>query len=204
MDTAFEFEEKDMNRMTSSDFTSKYQQGYKDEEINNAAYLHSFFQKATDEAANVADLGMQYTLVAKHLKNQKVDYDGEARFDGMEDRDLYKQCVKETEVPPCDTQSKYRTIDGSCNNWKKPHYGKSSTPMSRIWTPEYDDENSKPRTKSSSGAELPSSRKVSRAVAGDEVEESQYLTALGVTFGQFIDHDLAHTPVMCKYYQTKA
>ena len=71
--------------------------------------------------------------------------------------------------------------------------------MSRIWAPSYDDDNSKPRTNASSGNPLPSSRKVSLAVAGDEVEESQYLTALGVSFGQFIDHDLAHTPVMCKH-----
>ena len=199
MDNAFKFEERDMKNLNQPSFTSKYQQSYKDEDINNAAYLHSLFQKATDEAANVADLGMQYSLVAKHLKNQDVDFDSEARFDGMEDRDLYKQCVKETEVPPCDTQSKYRTIDGSCNNWKKPHYGKTSTPMSRIWAPSYDDDNSKPRTNASSGNPLPSSRKVSLAVAGDDVEESQYLTALGVSFGQFIDHDLAHTPMMCKY-----
>ena len=103
MDTAFTFEGRDYNNLYQPSFTSKYQQSYKDEDVNNAAYLHSLFQKATDEAANVADLGMQYSLVAKHLKNQNLDFDDEARFEGMEDRDLYKQCVKETKVPRCDT-----------------------------------------------------------------------------------------------------
>ena len=37
----------------------------------------------------------------------------------------------------CNPRSKYRNVDGSCNNEIKPKYGKSNTPLQRLLAPAY-------------------------------------------------------------------
>ena len=37
----------------------------------------------------------------------------------------------------CNPLSKYRNIDGSCNNEIRTEYGKSNTPLQRLLTPSY-------------------------------------------------------------------
>jgi hypothetical protein len=39
----------------------------------------------------------------------------------------------------CDSISKYRTIDGSCNNLVNPYYGKANTPLTRLLPAVYED-----------------------------------------------------------------
>jgi len=41
----------------------------------------------------------------------------------------------------CDPNSKYRTVDGSCNNLKNPSWGASMTPFYRYINPEFSDGN---------------------------------------------------------------
>ena len=148
----------------------------------------------------MSNIGLQYTFVSSYLKANGEDFDNAAHFDGLDTKQLYKECLKEHRVDSCDTQSKFRTIDGSCNNMRNPTYGRKDTVFQRIWAPAYDDGTSKPRTNSSSGKLLPSARKVSREVGGVKENPSDYITALGVTFGQFIDHDIAFTPLMGDYF----
>ena len=42
-----------------------------------------------------------------------------------------------TPAPECDVSNVYRTIDGSCNNLKKPNYGRAATPYQRLKDAEY-------------------------------------------------------------------
>ena len=44
-----------------------------------------------------------------------------------------------TESNHCDKYAKYRTFDGSCNNFKKPLWGKSFRPLARFLPPDYAD-----------------------------------------------------------------
>ena len=41
--------------------------------------------------------------------------------------------------PTCDPTSRYRTIDGSCNNLRNPLWGRSETPFERELPPVYSD-----------------------------------------------------------------
>ena len=73
------------------------------------------------------------------------------------------------------------------------------TPYQRILPSEYDDVfGLVPKYKGRSGTKLPSSRKVSRDIRGDENKPDQMLTALMWAFGQFLDHDLDHTSIFSK------
>lgn len=52
-----------------------------------------------------------------------------------------------------------------------------------------------PRRTASNGQELPSSRLVSTRVAQDSDSPSSNYTLLVMQWGQFLDHDLTHTPI---------
>ena len=58
----------------------------------------------------------------------------------------------------------------------------------------YDDGVFLPRLSSVSRTSLPSARQVSNAIVSTEEKPSKEFTALIMTFGQFIDHDLTHIP----------
>lgn len=99
--------------------------------------------------------------------------------------------------PTCNPNSKYRTIDGSCNNLREPNYGKSFTPLQRILGNAYADGLTLPRV-NSRGQRLPSTRLVSTTARFNTVNEDPNFTALLVAFGQFLDHDLDHVPLSSK------
>ena len=70
------------------------------------------------------------------------------------------------------------------------------TPYQRILPSEYDDEYGLvPKSKGKSGTKLPSSRKVSRDIRGDQNKPDPICTALMWAFGQFLDHDLDLTAI---------
>ncbi|XP_005099074.2 chorion peroxidase [Aplysia californica] len=87
---------------------------------------------------------------------------------------------------------KYRTIDGTCNNWR--NQGAARTQARRLLPPAYDDVNQKPRQTAVSGKPLPSARAVSIA-AHPPTPKELGLTNMIMQWGQFIDHDVTAFPV---------
>lgn len=92
----------------------------------------------------------------------------------------------------CDNSSKYRQIDGSCNNLGSAMLGRSSTPFKRLLRTAYDDGMNDPRKTALDGTPLPNARLVS-IVVHDPLDAPAQITNLGVMFGQFIDHDIAQS-----------
>ncbi|XP_071625801.1 probable oxidoreductase PXDNL isoform X2 [Temnothorax longispinosus] len=89
------------------------------------------------------------------------------------------------------TDVRYRTHTGRCNNPLHPTWGAALEAYVRFLPPEYEDGVSLPRMR------LPSAREVSSKVhAGGLDLRHPYLMALTALFGQFLAHDLAHTPRM--------
>ena len=87
----------------------------------------------------------------------------------------------------------YRTVDGSCNNRRQPLFGLSGTPMQRILEATYDEENL-PRL-AKSGSQLPSAREVSQeAFKVGSASDANDISVYFMQMGQFIDHDLTHSP----------
>ena len=98
--------------------------------------------------------------------------------------------------------SKYRTIDGSCNNLAHPYWGKSYVCHIRLLPPDYADGVSAPRM-SYQGKTLPNARLLSNLVTSDKPFESFY-THMKMAFGQFVNHDITHTPVHGSYALTSS
>lgn len=98
------------------------------------------------------------------------------------------------EQPKCDFSSKYRTIDGSCNNKKNPKWGEANTPFVRLIDADYGDELNEPRLDSEKKP-LPSARTVSQKLTGLKNKQSNHFTLMVMQWGQFLDHDITLTPV---------
>ncbi|KAA0192579.1 Heme binding peroxidase-1 [Hyalella azteca] len=109
---------------------------------------------------------------------------------------LGDQCPVEVDFP-CQPR-KYRAFNGYCNNVQNPKWGNANTRYLRFLPADYGDGVSVPR-QSAQGEFLPSSRIVSLTVHGDHSNAHKYMTALAATLGEFVFHDLFHTPQMAGY-----
>jgi peroxidase len=114
----------------------------------------------------------RFSLTNKEARDGLKDYT-------IEDTDLRRYCIEE---PVCQN-SKYRTIDGSCNNLGNPLWGKSNTAFERIVSPAYADGINKPRI-SYSGRQLPSARVISVAAAMDKNITDKKFTLFVMQWGQ--------------------
>ncbi|KAG1666074.1 Chorion peroxidase [Nymphon striatum] len=107
---------------------------------------------------------------------------------------LNGNCVKRIS---CDaTSQKYRTINGTCNNLKRPIEGSSNTAQGRLLDPFYDDGITAPRRHSKLGGLLHSPRHISNIVMTDEQHLTTSKTSLLTYFGQIISHDYSITPMI--------
>ncbi|XP_022798435.1 peroxidasin homolog [Stylophora pistillata] len=114
-------------------------------------------------------------------------------------REKVLQCLKHRPLGSveCPDKSKeearFRTIDGTCNNVRRPLFGAAHTPFRRVQPADYEDKVSSPRV-AESGDKLPNARNVSRFVharnANRKNPDSPTLTHLAMNWGQFMDHDV--------------
>jgi peroxidase len=93
--------------------------------------------------------------------------------------------------------SKYRTIDGTCNNLQHPMWGASLTGFRRILKPIYENGFSTPvgwnKETKYYGYSKPSSRLVSTTlIATSKITSDKEITHMVMQWGQFLDHDLDH------------
>lgn len=109
---------------------------------------------------------------------------------------LGNKCPLEVDFP-CQPR-KYRAFSGYCNNVQNPHWGNANTRYLRFLPAEYTDGISSPRGGGIGGtaSKLPSPREVSLTVHRDEDLPHPHLMAITAVWGEFIAHDMAHTPQM--------
>nr|AAT27427.1 chorion peroxidase [Aedes aegypti] len=103
-------------------------------------------------------------------------------------RAIRKRCLPPV---PCSPHSRYRTIDGSCNNPlpDRTSWGMEGYPFDRVLEPAYEDGVWAPRIHSVTGNLLPSARVISVALFPDEYRPDPRLNILFMQMGQFISHD---------------
>ncbi|XP_076385365.1 peroxidasin [Megachile rotundata] len=93
--------------------------------------------------------------------------------------------------------TKYRSIDGSCNNLRHPTWGSSYTGFRRVLQPIYENGFSSPvgweKGRSYYGYPKPAARLISTTlVATHNVTSDERITHMVMQWGQFLDHDLDH------------
>jgi hypothetical protein len=136
------------------------------------------------------------------LKDSKQTLVGNKGLLNFLPKDLGKwdvQACPFTNPPTCNTTGKYRTVEGECNNLKKPFYGKSFTPLARVLDSAFEDGIQEIRSKAKNGSQLRSTRFISTTIRIPETQKlSRDFTALYVAFAQFVDHDTDHVPISGK------
>uniref|UniRef100_T1IUB6 Chorion peroxidase n=1 Tax=Strigamia maritima TaxID=126957 RepID=T1IUB6_STRMM len=91
------------------------------------------------------------------------------------------------------TPSKYRNIDGTCNNLIRPQWGSTNTCLLRLLPPNYGNGFNSPRL-SITNKPLPNPRLVSTSLRQEDPPSDPNINHLFMAFGQFVAHDLASVP----------
>ena len=182
--------------------------------------VHADFMSPVPEASKYINQGAGMLEASKALRSycEKTDEDTEfpgklqgfanpnpkAMNDfllvGFSSTKLENQCEEYDKIK-CNPGYKYRDEDGSCNNLRRPIYGRGFTPFQRLFEAEYGDTVSTPKIRGrETSNDLPSARHVSNSITNTETEHTKYFTSLFTVMGQFIDHDLTFTPNMRKFF----
>lgn len=104
---------------------------------------------------------------------------------------------------PCQPR-KFRAFNGYCNNVQNPKWGNSNTRYLRFLPPAYGSDGVSVPRQDSTGRFLPAARVISVTVHSDRSTDSGHVThrhmnLLAAVFGQFIAHDISHTPQMAGF-----
>ncbi|KAJ9596468.1 hypothetical protein L9F63_012507, partial [Diploptera punctata] len=139
---------------------------------------------------SVSEEATKYIAHAYKLTRDQVNY-GLPMMD-VRDTSLGDHCPLEVDFP-CQPR-KYRAFSGYCNNVQSPHWGRANMRYLRFLPAEYSDGVSLPRGSGQSA--LPSPRDITLTVHGDVDLPHPHLMAITAAWGEFISHDMAHTPQM--------
>lgn len=144
-------------------------------------------QKAKEASKNVA---ASINLVKEFNLTKSQGEFGLPRF-GVHNTVIANTCP----LPPLCPDTKYRTYDGTCNNRRNKDWGRAGTAFQRILSPDYQDGVNAARQLSVRSMPLPSPRSISSQVILHQHDVYENLTILIMQWGQFLDHDLTHTPI---------
>nr|AIN39490.1 POX-F [Spodoptera exigua] len=94
-------------------------------------------------------------------------------------------------APPFCAKSRYRSIDGTCNNLQRPDWGISNAAFGRIAPADYDDGVSAIKTLSKTGRPLPNARELSLRLFPDLHVIDPVWTLNTQQWGQIVTHDMS-------------
>jgi len=167
---------------------------------NTASSFHRKFNTPRNEIVQIDKDARKLLKVTQKLKDLKNLTDSQtaiglrSNFNSFTNQRIRKLCPWINSAPVCN-QNNFRTIDGTCNNLKNPNYGRAGTPFQRILLPEYGRGSiDLPRKRQGDNLELPAAREISNLMASGTNRPDSSNTLLLMQMGQFIDHDLTHTP----------
>ncbi|XP_013775632.1 peroxidase-like [Limulus polyphemus] len=155
----------------------------------STAYHQAFFgtKAFTQKVGDNGFVGLKATEeLAKNLRLNPTQSRNSLPQFSLKDTIASSVCPR---IPLCQS-TKYRTIDGSCNNLQNPTWGQSFTSFIRLLQSNYADGLNLPRI-ASDGGPLPSARDISVQATPDANVPHEAYTLLVMQFAQFLDHDLS-------------
>ncbi|XP_019641123.1 PREDICTED: peroxidasin homolog [Branchiostoma belcheri] len=173
-----------------------------DARISPAGRLLAMFRKSKPEARPIArSAEIMEDVTSQLTRTGQTDADFSAASDSPSTRRVCQNTeLRDLTCPQPDPAIReFRTIDGRCNNLDNPLWGAAIQPMKRLLRPLYADSVQSPRVRGRGGAALPSAREVSFTLHEDMRTTSTVNTHLVMQWGQFLDHDITHTPVASAY-----
>ncbi|XP_068216250.1 peroxidase-like [Palaemon carinicauda] len=164
-------------------------------EKGTPVYFHAQLFQTTNEIVHKAkdaskNVQASINLVKEHGLTKEQSGFGLPKF-GLQNTIIANTCPKDPRCP----NTKYRSIDGLCNNRANKDWGRAGTAFQRILAPDYEDGVNSPRQLSVTGQPLPSAREISSTVVLHQPDVYENLTILIMQWGQFLDHDITHTPI---------
>lgn len=149
--------------------------------------------------------GMDDEQCARFITSQKLPITDSSESSEDAESLLGDKCLAQhgTDLV-CSTTQKYRSANGSCNHLTHSSWGQALTSYRRLLFPQYSDGIQQPREYSTGMAKnkrnvLPSARLVSSNLALDADLPDNVKTLALMQWTQFVEHDLAHTPVTKMY-----
>jgi len=161
----------------------------------SASFNHFAFFKSKPKARKMADDAMISISGSQSLGDRFSLSSDQAAF-GLTDFSINETLIAD-KCPsggPCDAYHPYRAADGTCNNLQNPLWGSQNQAFQRSLLPQYSDGVWRPKV-SKSGSALPSARLVSINIVPDVDAPSELDTHNVMQWGQFVDHDITHTPL---------
>jgi len=180
------------------DISTRFNIGPKQEDRTPSSLHHKFTMPDRD-AINFDQTSTVFLKLNEKLAQNEVNGIGlRSDLSGFTSRAVNSKCPW-LPAPVCNPADKFRSHDGTCNNLRQPNFGRKGTPFQRIMLPEYaggsqGSTTALPRKRPADGFELPSARSISSQLTAGQNKGDKANTLMVMQFGQFIDHDITHTP----------
>ncbi|RZC43164.1 chorion peroxidase-like, partial [Asbolus verrucosus] len=192
LDDAIEYGLKAMQELLEVKEPHLYKMGlYLDE--NDPASHVAAFGAPTKKAIELSKIGYASIEASKKIaESYPENVSRQSAGFQFDTRLLQEECPLRG-LPRClSAARRYRTADGTCNNFNKPWRGSSFLPMQRFLPPVYEDGIQEVR-RSEFNRKLPSAREVSIKIHRDKNLELPTVNLMFMQWGQLMDHDLVST-----------
>ena len=209
-------------------------QNEKEGKYTSSQLLAKFFKKPSEKAKKIGQAQLRYEAMVKttekklYEKRRKMasTQSMAAKAEALAEELFHKPgallesdelvhmwqeagCLEVREPPSCrfPTVNQFRTIDGTCNNLRKPLAGAAGTAFGRVIAAQYEDGYSSLRGRLQQSEEAralldagpfvppnPSARHISSTVIRNITQDEVPFTHILMQWGQFLDHDLSLGP----------
>jgi len=161
----------------------------------SSAFNHNAFFKSKPKTRKMADDAMVSISGSQDLGSRFSLTPDQAAF-GLNDFSIMETMIADKcpKGPACDPLVPWRNVDGTCNNLENSLWGSANSAFQRTLLPQYSDGVWRPKV-SKAGSPLPSARLISINIVPDVEAPSELDTHNVMQWGQFVDHDITHTPL---------
>ncbi|XP_026500801.2 peroxidasin [Vanessa tameamea] len=183
------------NQSSNSNFHDLYRiTRFPNAPAREVARAAEIYERTLDKVRDFIQSGSKVTSV------QPFNYENVLSAQHLEVIARLSGCVAHREAKDCSDMCfhlKYRSFDGSCNNFAFPTWGSSLSGFRRILFPIYENGFSQPtgwnKELKYNRYALPSARLISTAIISTtEISEDIKITHMTMQWGQWLDHDLDH------------